>query len=238
MGRLEDAAVLYFKGCGEDFTMGGCTSIPELLVRLGDADGARAFLLYSAYCLEYRAPSCWSEYRSMTRANSPAAPPPLPPAPPPAAAPTPAPAAPVTAPPPPPPPAATYEWAATNVAHAERVQLGGTPYGPDVVMNAAPYTASHNVVAYQVGIPATYVYRLDALVAAAEPRAVTVTVNGVVTTTNAFAGTSGSWQQSSAQWMSGGEVTMRSGINILRLERRPYFPHLIRIRLTPVRPAP
>ncbi len=128
-----------------------------------------------------------------------------------------------------------YEFLARDAQRSLNVSLGQTSYGPDVVMNAPPFGPALNIVEYDINSASDMVYRLQALAASAEPRPVRVVVNGQAVTDAAFGDRTSGWNQDSAAWMDGGEITLRRGANVLRLERHPAFPHLVRIRLVPVR---
>jgi hypothetical protein len=72
-GHLDGALALHYKGCAL-FYNASCIVLPNLLIKNRDSDGARAFLLYSPYCVEYRAEECWRTYRRLFPAPRPAAP--------------------------------------------------------------------------------------------------------------------------------------------------------------------
>lgn len=212
-GRRADGEQYYGSACYMDRGT-GCAQLIRSVAARKDYVLARALVRNAGACNGAEAPACLALYRALwTSRQSAERIQPMPP----------------TGLP------APYEFLARHAGRSWNVVLGNTSYGPDVVMNAPPYTPALNAVEYDINLTEGLVYRLQGLVAAAEARPVRVSVNGRLVTENAFTGTTASWNETAAQWMDGGEITLNAGRNILRLERHPFFPHLVRIRLTAIR---
>ncbi|WP_148314226.1 hypothetical protein [Sorangium cellulosum] len=116
------------------------------------------------------------------------------------------------------------------------VEIGGLPYGEDVIHNAPPYGPQPNMVEYQFSTRFTSVptasYKLEVMYAAAQSRPVQVSCNDTVVNANALAATTGGWFLANQKWGTVGTVSVRSGMNFLRISRNGVFPHIRRLRLT------
>jgi hypothetical protein len=133
-----------------------------------------------------------------------------------------------------PPP--VIEIAAYSFTKSLNVEIGGLPYGDDVIHNAPPYVAQPNMVEYQMSIYFTSApvatYRLEVMYAAAESRPVQVSCNGVVVNSEALAASTGGWVLGNQTWGAVGAVNFRSGMNVLRISRDNCFPHIRRLRFS------
>ena len=123
------------------------------------------------------------------------------------------------------------EFPSVSVSRSEGVQLGGSSWGRDIVLNSPPYAPKFNLVEYTFSAPLAGKYRLQALMAAAASRPLQVTVNGATVFGSAFGDVTGGWRESDAQWVTAGDVILVAGTNTLTLTQQQFLPHLVRFRL-------
>ncbi|MCY1060019.1 hypothetical protein [Nannocystis sp. SCPEA4] len=128
------------------------------------------------------------------------------------------------------------ELAAHSFTRSRNIEIGGLPYGDDVIHNAPPYHACPNMAEYQLSpqFPAGQKadYRLEIEYAAANSRPVKVEFNGKLVNDNALAAATGGWYPAHQKWGNVGVVEVRSGMNHIRISRNNVFPHVRRLRFT------
>ena len=116
----------------------------------------------------------------------------------------------------------------TNVATDQCV------VGPGTLANASPCNSVENSAEYKFQVKAPGNYQLAIKFAAATPRPVKITVNGVVVSANALSETTGGWLNSDMKWSDVAQVILTEGTNTVRLERPDVFPHIHDLRFEPV----
>lgn len=107
-------------------------------------------------------------------------------------------------------------------------------YGVDVIHNAPPYNNRPNMVEYQFNVQAGGRYLLEAEYAAANSRPVELVINGQTVRNAALNEVTGCWTPNCQRWLSQGEVTLRTGENIMRVQSTSVFPHIRAFRFQPV----
>ncbi|GEM_PF-5797248 len=125
-------------------------------------------------------------------------------------------------------PAVTYKRG-QNVARGPLPNL----YGSDVLMNAPPFHDAPNAAEFDIYIPAGGNYKLSVRLAAAEPRPVDVFVNGTLAIPGALNISTGGWLPVNQKWEDAGTLTLREGINTIKLQRSSVFPHIMTLKLSP-----
>jgi hypothetical protein len=117
----------------------------------------------------------------------------------------------------------------------DHTALGQCVNAPDVLANALPCTAvPENAAEIRFDEPVGQRYRLDVRYAALESRPISIYVNGALALRNALGQTTGGWEIYNQQWVAAGEITTRTGANVLRLYRDGVFPHISAVRLVPL----
>lgn len=128
------------------------------------------------------------------------------------------------------------ELAAHSFFRSRNIEIGGLPYGDDVIHNAPPYHACPNMAEYQLSLQFSAVpkadYRLEIEYAAASSRPVKVEFNGKLVNDHALAAATGGWYPAHQKWGTVGVVEVRSGLNQVRISRSDVFPHIRKLRLT------
>lgn len=119
-----------------------------------------------------------------------------------------------------------------NVAMASGEVAG---YGADVLMNATPYERGPNVAELEVRPAASGTYQLSARYASANSRPLVLSLNGRILNVRALAAPTGCFDQTCQMWMEQGEVSLNSGLNIVRLQTDGVFPHITGLRFVPVK---
>ncbi len=94
-----------------------------------------------------------------------------------------------------------------------------------------------NVAEYDVPVEAAGIYQLEIRYAAAESRAVQVSINGELVKSEAAGSVTGSWNPDTQAWEIVGLFAFKSGLNTLRLERAQPFPHIDKLLVVPARDA-
>jgi Protein of unknown function (DUF1549)/Protein of unknown function (DUF1553)/Planctomycete cytochrome C len=90
-----------------------------------------------------------------------------------------------------------------------------------------------NVAEYDVKLERAGVYALEIRHAAAEARPVRVSVNGQLVVAEAAGQTTGTWFPDTQAWHVVTVVSLKAGVNTLRLERNGPFPHIDCLALIP-----
>lgn len=126
--------------------------------------------------------------------------------------------------------------AAADFLRPLNVALGGpnNVYGADVLLNGPPYNDRPNRADYEFNAAAAGTYMLKVEYAAAEVRSVTILLNGDVAISDALGTPTGCWTTNCQRLLNQGRVTLREGLNILRVERASVFPHLRKFVFEPV----
>jgi hypothetical protein len=127
----------------------------------------------------------------------------------------------------------------TLILEAERfsrgnavVDYGSYGQGIGVVVTASVVPA---FVEYDLKLPSDGDYDLYIRYATAEPRPMTVTVNGREITASACSAATGGWDPSRQRWQKAGSFYLAAGSNRLRLSRAGVFPAIDKIALRPSR---
>jgi hypothetical protein len=89
-----------------------------------------------------------------------------------------------------------------------------------------------NFAEWEVEVAEAGPYQLDYRLAAQDSRPVRLSVNGRLAHGRAASETTGSWTPESQSWFSAGVVLLRSGKNVLRIERDEPIPHFDKLALT------
>jgi hypothetical protein len=107
-----------------------------------------------------------------------------------------------------------------------------THYGPKigVILNKGELP---NFAEYDVKVAEAGVYQLELRYAAADSRPVQVLLNGKVVKSDAAGSKTGSWFPDTQTWAAECLVTLRAGVNTLRLFREQPFPHIDKFALVP-----
>jgi hypothetical protein len=90
-------------------------------------------------------------------------------------------------------------------------------------------------VEYDLKVPSEGHYDMYIRYAAAEPRPMTVAVNGREITESACSEVTGGWDPSRQRWQKAGSFYLAAGSNRLRLSRSGVFPAIDKIALRPSR---
>lgn len=116
------------------------------------------------------------------------------------------------------------------------VALGGpnNTYGADVLLNGPPYNDRPNRADYEFNASAGGTYLLKVEYAAADARPVRILLNGDVAIADALGSPTGCWTTNCQRLLNQGRVTLREGLNVLRVERASVFPHLRKFVFEPV----
>ncbi len=118
--------------------------------------------------------------------------------------------------------------AATEFLRPLNVALGGpnNMYGADVLLNAPPYKNVPNRADFEFIVNVAGIYLLQVEYAAKDSRPVQILLNGEIAIPNALAAPTGCWTINCQHLFNQGRVTLKEGLNVLRVERESYFPHL------------
>lgn len=124
---------------------------------------------------------------------------------------------------------------ATEFLRPLNVALGGPDnrYGADVLLNAPPYKNVPNRADFEFIVNVAGVYLLQVEYAAKESRPVQIFLNGEMAIPNALSAPTGCWEMNCQRLLNQGRVALEEGLNVLRIERESYFPHLRRIVFVP-----
>jgi hypothetical protein len=120
---------------------------------------------------------------------------------------------------------------ATEFRRGLDVAVGGpanTDWGPDVLLNAPDYRYRPNAAEFEFNAKKGGTYRLKAEYAAAEARPVRILVNGSLALRNALGSPTGCWEQRCQTLSYQGQVVLKPGWNVMRVERENVFPHIRR----------
>lgn len=90
-----------------------------------------------------------------------------------------------------------------------------------------------NYAEYDIEIPQPGTYQLELKYAAGSSRPIKLFLNGRLITDEAAAGVTGGFGDADSKWMVEGIVELRSGKNVLRLERPGGTPHFDKVGLVP-----
>lgn len=90
-----------------------------------------------------------------------------------------------------------------------------------------------NYAEYDIEIAQAGTYQLELKYAAGSSRPINLLLNGRLITDEAAAGVTGGFSDTDAKWMVEGIVELRSGKNVLRLERPGGTPHFDKVGLVP-----
>lgn len=131
----------------------------------------------------------------------------------------------------------TITVAASDFIRPLNVALGGPPgsnYGSDVLLNGPDYTDRPNRADWEFKASAAGKYLLKVEYAAKEARPVTIRLNGHVAIENALGAPTCGWDLPCQSLLNQGNVTLRQGWNVLRVERASIFPHIHKFVFEPV----
>ncbi len=120
---------------------------------------------------------------------------------------------------------------ATEFLRGLNVALGGplnTDWGSDVLLNAPDYRYRPNAAEFEFKAKKGGTYRLKAEYAAAEARPVRILLNGSLAISNALNSPTGCWEQRCQTLLYQGQVVLKPGWNVMRVERDNVFPHIRR----------
>jgi hypothetical protein len=112
------------------------------------------------------------------------------------------------------------------------IQPGVGGYGPDIIMNSDNNSAK-NMAAWEFNSPGGS-YNLQVEYAAADARSVKVIVNGETWRQTALNKTTGCWEARCQQWDDLGAFEAIEGTNKIVFERHTAFPHIRKLRITPI----
>jgi serine/threonine protein kinase len=134
------------------------------------------------------------------------------------------------------PPRTTVVVQAADFIQPLNVALGGrnNMYGADVLLNGPPYADVPNAATWRVIVARGGVYVFKAEYAAEESRPVRILINGKLVFSSALAAPTGCWTSNCQATLIQGNVRLRDGLNILRVERASYFPHIRSFVFEPV----
>src|SRR4029079_11227983 len=90
-----------------------------------------------------------------------------------------------------------------------------------------------NAADYDVPIETAGIFQLEFRYAAAESRAVQVSINGEPVKADAAGRVTGSWYPDTQTWEIVGFFPLKSGLNTIRLERAQPFPHFDKLLVVP-----
>ncbi len=126
--------------------------------------------------------------------------------------------------------------AASDFMRPLNVALGGPGniYGADVLLNAPDYKNVPNSADFEFTANAEGVYLLKVEYAAAHERSVQILINGEVAIPNALGAPTGCWTPNCQRLLNQGRVTLREGLNVMRVQRNSFFPHLRKFVFEPV----
>jgi len=88
-----------------------------------------------------------------------------------------------------------------------------------------------NVAEYDVSIETAGIFQLEIRYAAAESRAVQLSINGELLKADAAGRVTGSWNPDTQTWEIVGLFPLKAGVNTIRLERAQPFPHIDKLAL-------
>lgn len=116
------------------------------------------------------------------------------------------------------------------------VALGGpnNTYGADVLLNGPPYNDRPNRAEFEFNASAGGTYLLKVEYAAADARPVRILLNGEVVIAEALGSPTGCWTTDCQRVLNQGRLTLREGINVLRVERGSVFPHIRKFVFEPM----
>ncbi len=118
---------------------------------------------------------------------------------------------------------------ATEFLRGLNVAVGGPPstdWGSDVLLNAPDYRYRPNAAEFEFNAKKSGTYRLKAEYAAAEARPVRILLNGSLALSNALGSPTGCWEQRCQTVLYQGQVVLKLGRNVMRVERDNVFPHI------------
>lgn len=101
----------------------------------------------------------------------------------------------------------------------------GSPWGADVLLNAPDYRYRPNAAEFEFTARGG-TYRLSAEYAAETARPVRILLNGRLVLDHALGATTGCWYPQCQKLLDQGSVELRSGFNVMRVERDNVFPHI------------
>jgi hypothetical protein len=120
---------------------------------------------------------------------------------------------------------------ATDFLRGLDVAVGGPPntdWGSDVLLNAPDYRYRPNAAEFDFNARKGRTDRLKAEYAAAQARPVRILVNGSLALSNALGSPTGCWEQGCQKLLYQGQVVLKPGRNVMRVERDNVFPHIRR----------
>jgi uncharacterized caspase-like protein len=125
---------------------------------------------------------------------------------------------------------------AVNFASQQNVAAasGSAAFYGDVILNAPPYISRPNAAEWNVNTSTGGRYKFEVQVAAAEPRPVTIFINGTIWRQSALNSVTGGWTLDYQRYHDLGLITLRPGVNVIAFHRDDYFPHIRTLRFTPV----
>lgn len=132
---------------------------------------------------------------------------------------------------------ATIIVPASSFVRGNRVALASgevARYGADVLLNERPYKSGPNSADFEFRVEVGGPYRFEAEYASAVSRPLKATLNQVIISNNVLGSQTSCFDPQCQKWMQQGEVHLRAGLNVLRLETEDVFPHIRALRFVPV----
>lgn len=126
---------------------------------------------------------------------------------------------------------------ASEFVRPVNVALGGPPnanYGADVLLNAPPYPARPNAAEFEFSTIRGGDYQLKIEYASLSPRPAKILLNGEIAIENAMAASTGCWEVTCQSLLNQGQVKLKDGRNVMRVERGDVFPHIRKFVFVPL----
>ncbi len=125
---------------------------------------------------------------------------------------------------------------ASSYRDGDGVALGPIPnlYGPDVLMNGPPFNARPNSAKFDATTVVGGKYLFSVRLAAGAPRPMDIYVNGSSELAGVLGNMTGGWLPIHQRWIDAGTIELLKGHNTITLRRNDVFPHITRLKLTPV----
>jgi hypothetical protein len=129
-------------------------------------------------------------------------------------------------------PAGSVVFEAENFARGQATKVfDGYGAGIGIIASFGP---EPSFAEYDVELADDGVYQIELRYAAADPRPVRLSVDGVTLKADAANQRTGSWNPDTQTWFAEALVSLPAGKHTLRLERREPFPHFDRLAIVPV----
>jgi hypothetical protein len=102
--------------------------------------------------------------------------------------------------------------------------------GIGVVLNRGEYP---NRVEYEITAPSAGPYQLDIRYASAEQRSVDLYINGNFLSDEIARTITGGFKPEDQKWVAQGVYMLKAGVNVIKFERKSYFPHIDKFIFVP-----